>query len=192
MSEPHAAFAHQTPTPAWPHPTLPHLLRPGLRVVFIGYNPGLESARLGHYYAHRGNAFWRQLNASGLVPRDVSFEDDAVLMDLAGIGFTDLCPRPTLRASELTPAECAEGAGRLLREIEENAPAAAVFGGKQLYEIFARRTSGAIGEPVAWGRQPRSLSRGRTAVWVVSSPSGLASKWHGERLRLLRELAATV
>jgi TDG/mug DNA glycosylase family protein len=157
--------------------------------VFVGYNPGLESARLGHYYAHRGNAFWRHLNASGLVSREVSLEDDAALMDLAGIGFTDLCPRPTLRASELTPAECAEGALRLRGELEDNAPAAAVFGGKQLYELFARHTSAATTGPFAWGRQPATIAAGRTALWVIPSSSGLASKWHGERLRLLRALA---
>jgi TDG/mug DNA glycosylase family protein len=175
--------------------SLPRYLRPGLRVVFIGYNPGLESARLGHYYAHHGNAFWRHLNASGLVPEQVTCDDDALLMDLAGIGFTDLCARPSLRADELGAAECAVGAKRLLSELRESAPRAAIFSGKQLYALFAvhgLRLPTRAGD-VAWGLQPRPLDFGsRTSAWVIPSSSGLASRWHGLRLELLRDLAASL
>ncbi|MEI6665601.1 MAG: uracil-DNA glycosylase family protein, partial [Chloroflexota bacterium] len=55
--------------------TLPDLLRPGLDLVFVGINPGEESARRGHYYAHPGNAFWPALSASGLTTRPVTTED---------------------------------------------------------------------------------------------------------------------
>ncbi len=172
--------------------TLPPLLRPGLRFVFIGYNPGLESARQGHYYAFRGNAFWRHLSASGLVPREVTYEDDRALMDLASIGFTDLCTRATLRASELLPEEQHEGAHRLLAELEHCAPRVAIFGGKQLFALFAMHALGLPPVTLAtrpWGPQPETLAGGSTATWVIPSSSGLASKWHAERLRLLRKLA---
>jgi TDG/mug DNA glycosylase family protein len=162
-----------------------------LRLVFVGYNPGLESARLGRYYAHPGNAFWRHLNASGLVPEPVSHLDDERLADLAGIGFTDLCPRPTLRAGELSPVERREGARRLVAEIDAHAPLAAVFSGKDLYREVLRH---GLGDERAslrpWGLQPERLAGGLTAAWVIPSSSGLASRWHGERLRLLRDIAA--
>ena len=90
-------------------PTLPHLLRPGLRVVFIGYNPAIYSAEAGHYYARSGNRFWVQLSESGIAGREVRPEDDRLLMDEAGIGFTDLCCRPTVRAEHLTREEIARG-----------------------------------------------------------------------------------
>ena len=48
------------------HLTLPHYLRPGLRVAFVGHNPAIYSAEAGHYYARPGNVFWRQLSASGI------------------------------------------------------------------------------------------------------------------------------
>src|SRR6185295_11357793 len=70
-------------------PSLPHLLEPGLRLVFIGYNPAIYSAEAGHYYARPGNMFWRQLSASGLAGREVWPTDDRLLPDEAGIGFTD-------------------------------------------------------------------------------------------------------
>src|SRR5512140_3256952 len=97
--------------------TLPHYLRPGLRLVFVGYNPAIFSAEAGHYYARPGNVFWRQLSQSGLARRTVTPEDDSLLMDEAGIGFVDLCCRPTVRASELSPAEIADGAARLHAEL---------------------------------------------------------------------------
>jgi len=55
---------------------LPDYLQPGLQVVFVGFNPGERSARLGHYYAGAGNLFWRALSESGLVPEALGFCDD--------------------------------------------------------------------------------------------------------------------
>ena len=59
--------------------TLPDLLQPGLRLVFVGINPGELSARRGHYYAHPGNGFWKALSASPLVDRLLCPEDDRIL-----------------------------------------------------------------------------------------------------------------
>ena len=170
-------------------PTLPHLLSLGLRLVFVGYNPGLESARLGHYYAFRGNVFWRQLSASGLVPRAVGYEDDASLLEV-GIGFTDLCSRPTKRAAELSGEELHVGASNLHAELLEHQPRFAVFSGKGIYPIFARHALGVRSSELrrrAYGAQPERI--GATIPWVVPSSSGLASRWHAERLELLRQLA---
>ena len=170
--------------------TLPHYLRPGLRIVFIGYNPAVYSAEAGHYYARRANVFWKQLNASGLLARPAGPEDDASLMDEAGIGFVDLCPRPTVRADELTTEEIAEGARRLLGELEQNQPAYAVFSGRGIYVHFTRHAldlprTALAGRPD--GIQPERI--GDTIPYVVPSSSGLASRWHGERLALLKALA---
>ncbi len=169
--------------------TLPHYLRPGLRLVFIGYNPGIESARVGHYYAFHGNVFWRQLSQSGLTGRVVDHLDDALLMDEAGIGLTDLCPRSTTSAGELSKAEQVEGARRLYSELREAQPLVAVFGGRGIYSAFAREALGLAARELAgrpWGRQPETV--GATELWVIPSSSGLASKWHAERLQLLRAL----
>ncbi|MGE5595690.1 MAG: mismatch-specific DNA-glycosylase [Hyphomicrobiales bacterium] len=170
--------------------SLPRLLRPALRLVFIGFNPGLESARRGHYYAFHGNVFWKQLNASGLVARHVGFEDDRLLMDEAGIGFTDLCSRPTARADELTPGELAAGALRLHDDLLAAQPRFAVFSGRGIYRLFGRH---ALGLPAReldarpYGAQPDRI--GDTVPWVIPSSSGLASKYHRQRLALLTELA---
>lgn len=174
--------------------TLPHYLRPGLRLVFIGYNPAIYSAEAGHYYARPGNTFWRQLSASGLAGRDVGPADDALLMDEAGIGFTDLCCRPTVRASELTAPEIAEGARRLHDELRANAPRFAVFSGRGIYQHFGRHALGLAPRALAaraYGPQPERIGEG-TIPWVIPSSSGLASKWHRERLEELHRLRAAL
>ena len=172
-------------------PTLPHYVRPGLRMVFVGYNPGIESARAGHYYAFGGNVFWRQLNASGLVSREVGPLDDALLMGEEGIGFTDMCPRPTIRAEELRVAELREGARKLRRELAQNAPRYAVFSGKGIYWLFLRHALSVQGSAMRPnGAQPERLTEScPTISYVIPSSSGLASKWHAERLELLKALA---
>ena len=169
--------------------TLPHYLRPGLRLVFIGYNPAIFSAEAGHYYARPGNVFWRQLHESGLVDRPVGPEDDAVLMDEAGIGFVDLCPRPTVRAEELRADEIAAGARRLHTQLKEHQPSFAVFSGVGIYRAFARHALALPARAASarnTGLQPERI--GQTTPFVTPSSSGLASRWHLERLSLLREL----
>jgi TDG/mug DNA glycosylase family protein len=173
-------------------------------MVFVGYNPAIFSAEAGHYYARPGNVFWRQLSESGLVARSVRPEDDALLMDEAGIGFTDLCCRPTVRASELRPDEIAAGARRLHTELVANGPAVAVFSGRGIYQHFGRHALGLPPRELAqraYGPQPDRLPHApslhgagpadtvRTVPWVIPSSSGLASKWHRERLAWLRRLA---
>ncbi|HMO54291.1 MAG TPA: mismatch-specific DNA-glycosylase [Tepidiformaceae bacterium] len=170
--------------------TLPHLLRPGLRVVFIGYNPAIYSAEAGHYYARPGNMFWRHLTLSGIAGRDVAPEDDRLLPVEAGIGFTDLCCRPTVRASELTPDEIREGAHRLHGELLEHQPLIACFSGRGIYQHFGRHALGLRRTDLAsrpYGPQPERI--GATVPWVIPSSSGLASKWHAERLDWLHQLA---
>lgn len=174
-------------------PTLPHLLRPGLRVVFIGYNPAIYSAEAGHYYARGGNRFWVQLSESGIAGRTVGPEDDRLLPDEAGIGFTDLCCRPTVRAEHLTAAEIADGAQRLHAELLEFQPRIACFSGRGIYQHFGRHALGLSPRELAarsYGEQPERI--GATVPWVIPSSSGLASKWHKERLEWLRKMAAAL
>ncbi len=169
--------------------TLPHYLQPGLRLVFIGYNPAIYSAEAGHYYARPGNTFWRQLSQSRLAGRDVGPEDDHLLPDEAGIGFTDLCCRPTVRAEHLSRDEVIEGAQRLHAELLQFQPAVACFSGRGIYQIFGRHALGIPARELAsrpYGQQPERI--GATIPWVIPSSSGLASKWHRERQDWLHRL----
>jgi len=76
---------------------VPDYLREGLDIIFIGFNPGLQSAKLGHHYAGKNNHFYHLLYESGLVPQPVTYEDDGNLLQYS-IGLTNICARTT-RAS---------------------------------------------------------------------------------------------
>ena len=142
------------------------LLIPGLRLVFCGYNPSLKSGRSGHHYAHPGNRFWRVLFASGITDRLYGPEEDELLPDLLGIGFTNLASRPMRRADDLTQEEIRTGAAELSDKLERYNPRAVAYTGIGVYRWF-RATS-----KVGWGLQEISAVPCVTDV-VVPSPSGL-------------------
>ena len=68
---------------------LPDYLKAGLKLVFVGFNPSLRSAELGHYYAGRGNQFWPFLFEVGLTDRRLTPEEDHRILDYE-IGLTDI------------------------------------------------------------------------------------------------------
>jgi TDG/mug DNA glycosylase family protein len=45
------------------------IVAPGLHVLFVGINPGLRSAEVGHNFARPGNRFYPALYAAGFTPR---------------------------------------------------------------------------------------------------------------------------
>jgi len=167
-------------------PTLPDLLRPGLDLVFVGINPSERSGQRGHYYGHPGNAFWRRLSASPLVDRTVTPEDDVALFDL-GIGFTDVVKRVVTDSSQVTRAELQASLPAFRDRIAAAAPRAICFTATRSFEALYPRswTSG------NWGRQDVEPLAGAT-IWVMPSPSGLASGHHHEIDRVLSELAQSL
>ena len=46
--------------------TVPDLIGPGLKVLFIGINPGLYSGATGLHFARPGNRFWPALHLAGI------------------------------------------------------------------------------------------------------------------------------
>ena len=57
-------------------PPLRDRIRPGVRVLFVGINPGVRSALTGHHFAGFSNRFWKLLYESGLVPEPIGYQDD--------------------------------------------------------------------------------------------------------------------
>ena len=144
--------------------TLPHVLGPGLDVVFCGINPSLYSAAVQHHFARPGNRFWPALYGGGFTERLLSpFEDTTVLA--RGLGLTNLVARATANAAELGAEEYRVG-GKLLRErLETYRPRVVAFLG-----ISAYRAAFALPQ-AALGRQPDLLVG--SVAWVLPSPSGL-------------------
>lgn len=164
---------------------LPDYLRPGLRVVFVGFNPGERSARLGHYYAGRGNQFWNFLFESELLPVKLDWEEDHRVLEF-GIGLTDLVKRWSKSSNELRAFEYQKGIGLLNDRLQREAPRARVvaFNGKGVYEKFSGRTC-------RLGRQVDAIAGAR--VFVLPSTSGRnGSLTRTEKLEYFRGLARWV
>jgi len=114
------------------------ILRSGLDVLFVGFNPHPYSWDRGKYYAH--GSLWRILRKSGLG----EIHDDSQLLGF-NYGITDLVPeRPTREAHEVTDEEYARGARRLKRELKRLHPRVACFTGKGAYGHFAGLKTSAI------------------------------------------------
>jgi double-stranded uracil-DNA glycosylase len=70
-------------------PVLGPILAPGLRVLFVGVNPSLRSAEVGHHFGRPGNRFWPTLHTAGFTPRRLRPDEDHEL-PLHGVGVTNL------------------------------------------------------------------------------------------------------
>jgi len=158
------------------------ILRPGLAVVFVGYNPSLPAWCTGHYYANLGNRFYRLLFDAGLTPRLLTPAEDRTLPDF-GIGATDLLPVPSARADLLPADRFRAAAPALLAKLETLAPRAVCCNGIGVYRHLFRRP------PIRLGHQPNHRL-GPSALFVVPSTSGLCNGLAPARLAAFQELAA--
>ena len=138
-------------------------LAPGLRLVFVGLNPGTTSARRQQYYAGPGNRFWPALSQSGLLPRAVAPGDEDFLL-AHGIGLTDVVERASGSIRELDAGEWHQGARLLRTKIARFAPAAVAF-------VGLRGARAVLGSGVGVGAHDERLSGAR--VHVLPSTSGL-------------------
>ena len=94
------------------------ILAEGLKVLFVGINPSLRSAEVGHHFARPGNRFWPTLHAAGFTSRRLRPDEDHEL-PAHGVGVTNLAPRPTRAADELLPEELLAGAAELERTVAD-------------------------------------------------------------------------
>jgi TDG/mug DNA glycosylase family protein len=158
------------------------VVRGGPRLLLVGINPGLRSGAVGHHFAGNGNPFWRLLFAAKLTPVELPYAQDQRLAEF-GIGLTNLCPRTTRTAAELTRAEIARGRAALAAKIERWRPRVVAFVGVTLYRMYF----GSSGSPGP-GAKPEVISGAR--VFVVPNPSGLNASFPGfaDKLRWFRRL----
>src|SRR3954470_9110592 len=89
---------------------------PGVRVLFVGINPGIRSAMTGHHFAGYSNRFWKLLYEARLVPEPIGWADDCRLLEW-GYGVTNLIPRATPGIDTLRPEEYVAGARALRRKV---------------------------------------------------------------------------
>src|SRR5213080_900439 len=122
------------PKSAWSSLRLKDHVRPGLRVLFVGINPGVRSAMTGHHFAGYSNRFWKLLHDSRLVPEPIGTEDDDRLPEW-GFGITNVVPRATPGIDTLRPEEYALGLQALRRKVRRWKPDVVAFVGVTIYRI---------------------------------------------------------
>ena len=155
---------------------VPDLVGPGLKLLFVGINPGLWTAAVQTHFAHPTNRFYPALAAAGITEHEIDrvtgmTDADRAHLVARGVGITNLVPRATARASELSREELRKGGERLLRFAAEHRPRVVAIAGVTAYrDAFGERGA-------ALGRQPDTLDSAAqwsgAALWVVPNPSGL-------------------
>jgi TDG/mug DNA glycosylase family protein len=176
-------------------------VRPPLRVLFVGINPGIRSAAIGHHFAGYSNRFWKLLYDARLVPERIGTEDDARLPGW-GFGITNLVPRPTPGIDGLTRDEYVAGERVLRRKVRRWKPEIVAFVGVTLYraiydhrrapELAGNRSLRALrtprSGPVECGFQPGDFEGAR--VFVLPNPSGRNANFsYAQMLAAFRLLA---
>lgn len=155
----------------WTSLRLRDRIAPGLRVLFVGINPGVRSAITGHHFAGSSNRFWKLLWDARLVPEPITYLDDVRLPEW-GCGITNLIARPSPGIDDLRPDEYIEGWKILSRKISRYRPKVVALVGVTLYRAILPLVDPTAprNAPIACGLQPLIVHDAR--VFVVPNPSG--------------------
>jgi mismatch-specific thymine-DNA glycosylase len=178
-------YAHLSP--------LVDILEPNLICIFVGTNPGVQTAAAGHAYAHPSNLFWKLLHSSGLTDRRLKPEEDRSLPALYCMGNTNIVKRPSKDAAELSKEELAAGTASLDANFLKYKPEAVCIVGKGIWEAIWRYRYGKnmAKKDFKYGWQDAEHNMGKgegkeeldaggntwngSKVFVTTSTSGLAA-----------------
>ena len=164
--------------------TVPDVIGRGLKVLFLGINPSLYSAAVGHHFARPGNRFWPALHAGGFTERLFAPHESPALLR-AGYGISNIVDRATAAADELSADELIAGGKALEAKIRRYRPATLAFLGITSYRTAFGRKQAAL------GLQEETLAGAR--IWVLPNPSGLNAHYTLASLgKLFEELRRAV
>ena len=144
--------------------TLRDVIRPDVRVLFVGINPGLRSAAVGHHFAGYSNRFWKLLIDSQLVSEPIDWSGDVRLPEWR-FGITNLVSRSTASISELRPSDFHRGRRTLLSKIRRFQPEIVALVGVTLFRSLFPETD-------YRGLGLQAVRLGPAEVFVLPNPSG--------------------
>jgi TDG/mug DNA glycosylase family protein len=178
----------------WSQLRLEDRIRRGLRVLFVGINPGVRSAITGHHFAGYSNRFWKLLSDSGLAPARVTYQDDVRLPEW-GLGITNLIARPSPGINDLRPSEYLEGWQALDRKIRQYRPKVVALVGVTLYRALLPILKCPPSEEVIG---PQRVKIHGADLFVLPNPSGRNANYTYDqmlkafkRLRNIKDRACT-
>jgi len=164
---------------------LPDHIHAGVQILFVGINPGLRSAQLGHHFAGFSNRFWKLLYDSRLVTRPLTYHEDWRLPEW-GLGLTNLISRCSAGIDVLEPVEYRRGKARLERKLDRYQPLVVAILGVTIMRILFP------------GEHPLELGMTRVQLtgiplFLLPNPSGRNAHYSYERmLAAFRELHQVV
>jgi len=154
--------------------TLPDHIKPNLKILFVGTNPGLKSVRIGHYFAGSSNMFWKLLFESELTEERLITENDIKILKY-GFGLTDVVKRPTRSTTELRRLDAVGARKRLEKLIVKHTPRIVSFIGKTGFRYY----TGDAYSVLKYGKQ--NFHIGKSDVFLMPSTSGASfadTKYH--------------
>ncbi len=169
--------------------TVPDLVGDDVRLVLVGINPGLWTAATGTHFSFPNNRFYPALHLAGITAEQISSSDGATDADRAGlrglgIAITNMVPRATARADELTRGELRAGGELVAAKLAAWQPRVVGFVGITAYRDAYRRRKAAM------GRQPSEEWIAGVETWALPNPSGLNAHESVDSLaRVYREVA---
>ncbi|NLE11686.1 MAG: mismatch-specific DNA-glycosylase [Actinobacteria bacterium] len=131
--------------------TVPDVIAPGLTVLFVGINPGLYSAAVGHHFARPGNRFWPALYEAGFTPRLGPRHHQPGAADHG-------------RGGRALVGRAAPGEVALEDKVARYAPRWTAFVGIGAYSTAFRRRG------ISLGPQEETIAESR--IWVLPNTSG--------------------
>jgi TDG/mug DNA glycosylase family protein len=138
-------------------------LAPNLKAIFCGTAAGTRSATIGHYYAGRGNRFWKTIHEIGLTDRTLLPEQDSTCLEY-GFGLTDLA-KGVAGMDKAIPNEAFDS--RTIHSvIDSYRPRVLAFNGKKAAQTALDQKHLGYG---LW------KTIGTTKVWILPSTSGAAN-----------------
>ena len=181
--------ARRSPRPSdWQELRLRDCIQPGVRVLFVGINPGVRSAVTGHHFAGFSNRFWKLLWEAKLVPERMTYEQDSRRSEW-GFGITNLVARPSPGIGDLSPREYVDGWHVLERKIQRFRPAIVALVGVTLYRALLPFIEPGAARPAALTVGMQKVTVHGARVFVLPNPSGRNANFsHAEMLAAFRRL----
>ncbi len=147
---------------------LPDHIDRGLQVLFVGINPGVRSAVVGHHFAGPSNRFWRLLFESRLVDEPLTFREDWRLPEWR-LGLTNIIPRSSVGIDGLHPAEFRSGIVTLEEKVRRYQPRTIAFLGVTIFRILFPRLISRSARLMLGPTQAQLAGR---PVFLLPNPSG--------------------
>lgn len=154
-------------------------LQSGARILFVGINPGLRSAAVGHHFAGASNRFWKLLFDSGLVDEPLTYEEDWRLPEWR-LGLTNIIGRSSAGIGDLNPSEYRAGVAMLEQKIRCARPRTIALLGVTIYRMLFPH----LCTLKLLDLGPTKARLAGTPVFLLANPSGRNAHYSYEAMLL--------